>query len=51
MRTTEESYVVRRRCRVLAGLGMADCGTLGKLIASRIPQFASLKEYNNESGR
>ena len=28
MHTTEESHVVRRQWRVLAGLGMADCVAL-----------------------
>ena len=28
MHTMEKYNVVRRRCRVMAGLGMADCGAL-----------------------
>ena len=28
MHTMEKHNVVRRRCRVMAGLGMADCGAL-----------------------
>ncbi len=29
MSTTEDAYVVRRKGRVLAGLGQADCVVLG----------------------